>query len=110
MTRITFYQNAQQELRGFEARDHAGYGEAGEDIVCAAASALTINCVNSLQVLTKDEIFLEVTEEPPRILVKLEETCSAEAELLLSSYALGIRSMLNDETSSAFVDVRFEEV
>lgn len=38
---------------------HAGYARSGEDIVCAAASVLANNLVNSLKQLTNDEIEYE---------------------------------------------------
>ena len=43
MTKVTIFK--QQGLyKGFEVSGHSGYADAGEDIVCAAISALTINC------------------------------------------------------------------
>ena len=36
------------------SRGHAGYAEEGQDIVCAAVSALIINTVNSLETFTDD--------------------------------------------------------
>ena len=38
----------------FVSKGHAGYAEAGQDIVCAAVSALIINTVNSLEKFTDD--------------------------------------------------------
>ena len=38
---------------------HAGYAKSGEDIVCAAASVLANNLVNSLKQLTDDKIEYE---------------------------------------------------
>ena len=40
---------------GFDVSGHAGYSEAGSDIVCAAVSALVINAVNSIEKFTEDE-------------------------------------------------------
>ena len=37
----------------FASKGHAGYAEEGQDIICAAVSALVINTVNSLEQLTK---------------------------------------------------------
>ena len=36
-------------LVGFDVQGHAGYARSGSDIVCAAVSALTITCANSLE-------------------------------------------------------------
>jgi len=39
-------------IDGFSSRGHAGYADPGEDIVCAAVSAITIGTVNSVEALT----------------------------------------------------------
>ena len=53
MTKVTIFK--QQGLyKGFEVSGHSGYADAGEDIVCAAISALTINCINSIETFTND--------------------------------------------------------
>ena len=54
MTKVTFYQNSEQQCVGFDVNSHAGYAEEGEDIVCAAISALVINTVNSIETFTDD--------------------------------------------------------
>ena len=43
MTKITFYQRVDGTFQGFHSQDHAGYSAEGQDIVCAAVSALVIN-------------------------------------------------------------------
>ena len=40
----------------FISKGHAGYAEAGQDIVCAAVSALIITTVNSLEKFTDDKL------------------------------------------------------
>ena len=49
MTRGILYQDERNGWAGFEASGHAGWAEAGQDIVCAAVSILTITCVNALE-------------------------------------------------------------
>ena len=62
MTKVTIFK--QQGLyKGFEVSGHSGYADAGEDIVCAAISALTINCINSIETFTNDEFLLDTDEE-----------------------------------------------
>lgn len=43
-------------LEGVSVTGHAGYSESGNDIVCAAVSALTQGLYHSLQALTSDRI------------------------------------------------------
>ena len=45
----------------FSSRGHAGYAEEGQDIVCAAVSALIITTVNSLDEFTEEKV--EVGED-----------------------------------------------
>ena len=48
MTKITLKYDPEGMILGFECKGHSGYGEEGSDIVCAAVSALSIACSNSL--------------------------------------------------------------
>ena len=49
MIRVTLLRGSDGALAGFECKGHAGYAEAGSDIVCAAVSALSIACCNALE-------------------------------------------------------------
>ena len=62
MTKITFYQRVDGTFQGFHSQDHAGYSAEGQDIVCAAVSALVINFVNSLDELTDDHYQIDVNQ------------------------------------------------
>lgn len=42
---------------GLTVDGHAGYAKTGNDIICAAVSALTQGLIHSLSALTDDEIF-----------------------------------------------------
>lgn len=48
MITVEVYRNADGRIRGFRSTGHAGYGEYGEDIVCAAVSAITQTTVIGL--------------------------------------------------------------
>jgi len=39
-------------IEGFEVEGHANYAKAGQDIVCAGVSAVTVGTVNSIETLT----------------------------------------------------------
>ena len=47
------------EYISVESNGHAGYAEEGQDIICAAVSALIVNTVNSVETLTEDLIISE---------------------------------------------------
>ena len=57
MIKVTIYKTERQEYVGFDMEGHAGYAEAGEDIVCAGVSALVINALNSIERFTDDAGF-----------------------------------------------------
>ena len=48
MTRVTLFREGER-IYGCRAEGHSGWGEEGEDIVCAAVSVLTTTCVNALE-------------------------------------------------------------
>ena len=52
-----------RQFLGFDCLGHAGYAEEGEDIVCAAISALVINTINSLEMFTRGNIFYSDSDE-----------------------------------------------
>ena len=49
MTTVTFYK-ANGFYYGFEEKGHTGYGESGDDVLCAALSAMTMLIINSIEV------------------------------------------------------------
>ena len=107
MVRITIFQNRQRQLTGFDCLGHAGY--AGEnDIVCAAASALVINCINSVESLTDAQFTCDSRQEDGMVSFRLVEISGEDAQLLLRSLALGLEEM--ERNYEAYIDVIFEEV
>lgn len=110
MTYITFYQNSDGVVAGFDTSGHAGYARQGEDIVCAAISALVINAVNSIEQFTDDAFKVDVDRENGGIVFRLEEKPSKEAALLLNSLILGLQRMEDEEENRQYIDVIFEEV
>lgn len=47
--KVTTLTDEQNDIRYFKVEGHAGYAEAGKDIVCSAISMLTISAVNGLE-------------------------------------------------------------
>ncbi len=107
MVRITMFQDRQQQLMGFDCLGHAEYAE-GNDIVCAAVSALVINCINSVETLTDAQFICEDCQEDGMISFRLAGEAGEDAQLLLRSLALGLEEM--ERNYGAYIDVIFEEV
>ena len=72
----------------FISKGHAGYAEAGQDIVCAAVSALIINTVNSLEKFTDDNF--DVHEKDGFVSIHFRNNLSERAMLLMDSLLLGL--------------------
>lgn len=66
---------------------HAGYAEAGKDIVCAGVTALTMSLVKSLNDLTDDKIEYEIS--PGRVDIHCGNLAEA-GKLLVDSFFIGI--------------------
>ena len=80
-------------LDGITIYGHAGYAEAGKDIVCAGVTALTENLIDSIESLTKDEIQYEISPGGVDIHYK---NLSEAGKLLVDSFFLGICLIVDD--------------
>ena len=80
-------------LDGITIDGHAGYAEAGKDIVCAGVTALTENLIDSIESLTKDEIQYEIS--PGRVDMHYKDL-SEDGKLLVDSFFLGICDIEHD--------------
>jgi hypothetical protein len=107
MVKITFYQNRNQQLVGFDCLGHAEYADEN-DIVCAAASALIINCINSIETFTEDSFQCDSRQEDGMIVFRLTEEFGADTQLLLKSLILGLQEM--ESNYEEYIDLIFEEV
>jgi uncharacterized protein YsxB (DUF464 family) len=75
---------------------HAGYAPHGQDIVCAAVSTLVQNMVISISEMTTDEIQYDM--QPGSVEIRYGNL-SADAQLLVSSFFIGIREISNEYPS-----------
>ena len=95
MITITIYQN-RDRITGFRCFGHSGYAESGSDIVCAGASALVINTINSIQAFTSAKFQLDTDAESGLIDFKLDQEAEHDTALLLDSMILGLQGIQND--------------
>lgn len=77
---------------GITADGHAGYAEAGKDIVCAAVSVLVQNLIGSIEALTEDEIQYQI--EGGHIDIKYGNL-SEQGKLLVDSFFIGVCAVAN---------------
>lgn len=75
---------------GILMKGHAGHHRNGQDLVCAAVSALTCNLINSLENLTDIRIRAETAEGYTEI---YWEKMMEPGKLLVDSWFLGITAI-----------------
>lgn len=80
-------------LDGIKIEGHAGYAEAGKDIVCAGVTVLTENLIESIEGLTADKIQYEIS--PGKVDIHYKDL-SGVGKLLVDSFFLGICSIEQD--------------
>lgn len=95
-------------LESVELTGHAGSGEYGFDIVCAAVSALSINLVNSLEVLTDCTVDLDINEIDGGYMKidisHVAQKTNEKVQLLFESFLLGMTNLA--ENSKEFVSIQ----
>ncbi len=106
MLKITVFRN-DQEVRGVRCDGHAGYDEAGKDIVCSAASVLMTNTLNSIETFTDDDF--EGGVDDGFLEFKFTGAISDESKLLVRSLLLGL-NCIQEEYGNKYIEITTEEV
>lgn len=78
---------------GLESQGHAGYAEEGQDIVCAAVSALIITTANALDAFTDDSYVLETDDG--FVCWEFQDEVSERGTLLMDALVLGLTEIEN---------------
>ena len=68
MTTITFYKT-DGFYYGFEEKGHTGYGESGDDVLCAALSSMTMLLVNAIEISYASSVDYTIDEKTTDIKV-----------------------------------------
>ncbi len=109
MIQLTMFRQADGNYTGFTCKGHAGYGDYGQDVVCAGTSALVLTIINSIDALTKDVVEASVEEETGEVHCDLKAPASKEAKLLLDALLLGCDS-IRAEYGNEYITITFKEV
>ncbi len=109
MTNVVIRKNTDGDYMGFKLEGHAGSGEYGKDIVCAAISMLSINTVNSIEKFTDDVFTCNADPERGHLELLAENGFSKDGELLMKSFELGITGVFK-QYGNEFLNIKFEEV
>ena len=68
MTKITFFRSG-GSFYGFKEEGHTGYADEGQDILCAALSAMTMLIVNTIEIAYASDVDYSVDEGATNIKV-----------------------------------------
>ena len=88
---------------------HAGYADAGQDIVCAAVSVLVINTFNSIERFTDDDFSCEAAEDGGFMSMSFSEEVSDKSKLLLDSMLLGLDE-IQKQYGDEYISLQYKEV
>ncbi|TCT14907.1 hypothetical protein EDC18_10455 [Natranaerovirga pectinivora] len=108
MIKVNFIKK-DQDIIGFTSKGHAGYGEHGNDVICAAVSVLIINTVNAIESFTPDSFHIDENEKEGLITIKFNNKVSKETKLLLDTLILGLNG-IESEYGTQYIQVSFKEV
>jgi len=115
MITITFFakeieQNIKVNLEsvtGFCSEGHAGYAKHGEDIVCAAVSALVMNTMNSIHSFTSDVFDYKEVQKKGMVDFRIISEPSPETKLLFKSLILGLQN-IQEEYGEKYLRIDFQ--
>ena len=87
MTKLVFFRSG-GVFYGFEEQGHTGYGEEGDDVLCAALSAMTMLIINTVEVAYASHIDFTIDEETTNIRVMSKAALPEFEEDELKRYAV----------------------
>lgn len=106
---VIFEKSDSHEIVGFQTEGHAGYADAGSDIVCAAISVLVINTINSVEQFTDSDCTVTQDEENAGIYFRVNSSKNPkELQVLLQSLVLGLSGVA--EGNADYLSITFKEV
>ena len=115
MTTIRFLKS-EGVYYGFEEMGHAGFSEAGTDIICSAISAMTMLVINTIEVAIGSDVEYTIDDETTNIKVLAkgalpeyegDEKKRFAVQAVLTGYFLQLNDMLEDYYD--YIDVEEEE-
>lgn len=101
MIKGIFERNGSGMIKAFTLTGHADAGPYGSDIVCAAASVLAINAVNSIEALAGLTPKVDLDEEnggymKMELTSRMTQEQSNISQILLESLLLGLQAIQNE--------------
>ena len=97
MTRCEFFME-EGRITGFSVSGHSGYAEAGQDIVCAAISAVVTMAEATINDVCGAKAKVRVKDEQARITLTLPVSCDEEetVQAVLAGMMITLAGMRDD--------------
>ena len=97
MTRCEFF-TENDRITGFSVSGHSGYAEAGQDIICAAISAVVTMAEATINDVCGAKAKVRVKDEQTRITLTLPASCDEEeaVQAVLAGMLLTLCGMRDD--------------
>jgi uncharacterized protein YsxB (DUF464 family) len=97
MTRCEFF-TEDDRITGFTISGHSGYAEAGQDIICAAISAVVTMAEATINDVCGAKAKVRVKEEDARVTLTLPASCDEEdaVQAVLAGMLLTLAGMRDD--------------
>ena len=116
MTKVVFFRSG-GVFYGFEEQGHTGFAEAGNDILCAALSAMTMLIINTIEVAYSSDVEYTIDDKTTDIRVRaksalVEFEADERKRYAISGLFLSYFYQLNDllEEYYDYLDVEVKDV
>ena len=102
MIQVNILRDRNEVVKGIDINGHAGYAEYGQDVICAAVSALVLNMANSVETFTDDHFEGSVGEDGGSFSFSFPDKISSESQLLMKSLILGLENFDSGRCNDMF--------
>ena len=92
-------------ITGFSVSGHSGYAEAGQDIICAAISAVVTMAEATINDVCGAKAKVRVGEDEARITLKLPKSCDEEETVQAVLAGMMVTLISLQEDYSDFIEV-----
>ena len=93
MIRVTFNLNSDHLITAFQMAGHADAGPYGQDIVCAAASALSISTINGLTLVAKTKPNVDSDDDNGGFLDVTDISLAHDAQIIMQTFFNGMNDI-----------------
>ena len=106
MTKVVFYRR-NGIFYGFEEQGHTGYGESGDDVLCAALSSMTMLIINTCEIAFAADVDYSIDDKTTNIKVIVNQALPEYSDDEKKQYAVsglftGYYYQLNDLTEEYY--------